>query len=142
MWLETLMEATRGISPKTLSERTKGHLPERTIIRILTGETAHPRIDTLIELGLAAGLSPQDLFSDTNVIVATETLAEVKEAAVEAEAKQEIVTAENEIIASKLAAAEARIVALESELALVKQDNAHKAELLAVYNYFTKIKVD
>lgn len=33
-------------------------------------------------------------------------------------------------------------LALEYELALAKHDNAHKAELLAVYNYFTNIKVD
>lgn len=135
MWNERIIEAKKAqnITPKMMSERTRGHLPERTIIRILNGETPNPRIDTIIELGAAVGLSPQELFADTNVVVATETLAEVKETA-------EVVEAEKDLALRELEALRAKTAAQEVEIALLKEKLQHKEELLAVYNYFTKIK--
>lgn len=135
MWNERIIEAKKaqGITPKMMSERTRGHLPERTIVRILSGETPNPRIDTIIELGAAVGLTPQELFADTNVIAATETLAEVKETAEVVEAEKDRALAELEMLRSKAAAQ-------ETEIALLKEKLQHKEELLAVYNYFTKIK--
>ena len=137
MWLETLKERAHGLSPRIISERTKGHLPERTVDRILSGETAAPRIDTIIEIGAALGLTPQEIFADTNFVVATESLAEAKEAAEEAavavEAEKDLAVAEMEMLRAKAAAQ-------ETEIALLKAKLQHKEELLAVYNYFTKIK--
>lgn len=149
MWNERIIEAKKaqGITPKMMSERTRGHLPERTIIRILSGETPNPRIDTIIELGASVGLTPQELFADTNAIVATETLAEVKETLAEtkenlAEVKEtaEVVEAEKDLAVAELNALRARISAQETEIAVLKEKLRHKEELLAVYNYFTKIK--
>lgn len=149
MWNERIIEAKKAqnITPKMMSERTRGHLPERTIIRILSGETPNPRIDTIIELGASVGLTPQELFADTNVIVATETLAEVKENLAEvketlAEVKEsaEVVEAEKDLAVAELNALRARISAQETEIAVLKEKLRHKEELLAVYNYFTKIK--
>lgn len=137
MWLETLKEKAHGLTPKTISDRTKGHLPERTIIRILNGETAAPRIDTLIELGSALGLTPQEIFADTNFVVATESLVEAKEAAEEAAV---VVEAEKDLAVAELEVLRAKAAAQETEIALLKAKLQHKEELLAVYNYFTKIK--
>ncbi|MBO5789558.1 MAG: helix-turn-helix transcriptional regulator [Clostridia bacterium] len=135
MWNERIIEAKKaqGITPKMMSERTRGHLPERTIVRILSGETPNPRIDTIIELGAAVGLTPQELFADTNAIAATETLAEVKETA-------EVVEAEKDLALAELVMLRAKAAAQETEIALLKEKLQHKEELLAVYNYFTKIK--
>lgn len=156
MWNERIIEAKKaqGITPKMMSERTHGHLPERTIIRILNGETPNPRIDTIIELGAAVGLTPQELFADTNVIVATETLAEVKENLAEvketlAETEEnlaeviesaEVVEAEKKLAVAEIDALRARVTAQETEIAVLKEKVRHQEELLAVYNYFTKIK--
>ena len=135
MWNERINEVkkAKGITAKMISERTHGHLPERTITRILSGETPNPRIDTIIELGAAVGLTPQELFADTNVVVATETLAELKETAEVVEAEKGLAIAELEMLRAKTAAQ-------ETEIALLKEKLKHKEELLAVYNYFTKIK--
>ena len=123
-----------------MSERTRGHLPERTIIRILSGETPNPRIDTIIELGASVGLTPQELFADTNAIVATETLAEVKETLAEVKESAEVVEAEKGIALAELEMLRTKSAAQEKEIALLKEKLQHKEELLAVYNYFTKIK--
>lgn len=135
MWNERIIEAKKaqGITPKIMSERTRGHLPERTIIRILSGETANPRIDTIIEMGAAVGLSPQELFADTNVVVATETLAEVKETAVVVEAERDLINAENEMLKAKVAA-------LTTEIELLKKELQHKEEIIALHNYYNKLR--
>ena len=77
MWRERIIEAkkSQGISTKTMSERTGGHLPERTITRILNGETEFPRIDTILELGQSVGLSAQEVFAETNSVATDYDLA-------------------------------------------------------------------
>jgi transcriptional regulator with XRE-family HTH domain len=134
------MEAKKaqGMTTKTISEKTRGHLPERTIARILSGETPNPRIDTIIELGAAVGLTPQELFADTNVIVATETLAEVKETLAEVQENVEIVEAEKGVVVAELEMLRAKVDAQEKEIAILKERLQHKEELLAVHNYYIK----
>ncbi len=133
MWLKNLQELKKrsGMSVKQIAEVTK--LPERTVNRILTGETDHPRIDTLYVIVTALGGTLNDIFAATNVVVATETLVEVKENAEVIEAEKDLAVAELEMLRAKTAAQ-------ETEIALLKEKLQHKEELLAVYNYFTKIK--
>ncbi len=135
MWLDRIIQAKEALhlSTKTMAERTGGHLPQRTISRILSGETATPRIDTIIELGAVVGLSPQEIFADTNVMIATETLAEVKETAEVAEAERDLIQAELEMLRAKTAAQ-------ETEIALLKERLQHKDEIIALHNYYIKLK--
>jgi transcriptional regulator with XRE-family HTH domain len=147
MWNERIIEAKKAqnITPKMMSERTRGHLPERTIIRILSGETPNPRIDTIIELGAAVGLTPQELFADTNVVVATETLVEVKETLAEVQETAEAVETEKDNVLAENEALKARNISLETEIQglkdeLARKESQHKDELLALVKYFTKIK--
>lgn len=134
MWRERILESKKAqkITPKTISDRTGGHLPERTVSRILSGETPNPRIDTIIELGAAVGLSPQELFADTNVVAATETFAEMKENVNVVEAERDLVFAENEMLKAKNAA-------LTTEIELLKKEIQHKDELLALHNYYKSV---
>jgi hypothetical protein len=133
MWLDRIIEEKEklGISPKTMSERTGGRLPEKTIIRILTRKTETPRIDTIIDLGASVGLTPNEIFADTCAVVAPVSLVDIKEAADVIEAEYEIIKAENEILKSKLSA-------YELEIELLKRELQHKEELLAVHNYYIK----
>lgn len=133
MWLDNLKELKKrtGMSPKQIADKTK--LPERTINRILSGETDHPRVDTVHLIVTALGGSLNDIFADTNVVVATESLVEVKETVEVVEAERDLIIAENEMLKTKTAAQ-------DIEIQLLKKELQHKEELLAVYNYFTKIK--
>lgn len=132
MWLDNLKELKKktGMSAKQIAD--KARLPERTVARILSGETDHPRIDTIGLIADAMGATMRDIFADTNVIVATETLTELKEAA-------EIVEAELDEAATKNEILETKIKALEMELALLKKDLQHKDELLAVHRQYLAI---
>ena len=133
MWLNNLKELKRNknLSAKQIAEKTK--LPERTVNRILAGETDHPRVDTLHLIVTALGGSLNDIFADTNVVVATETHAEVKETA-------EIVDAERKLVLAELEVLRAKTSAQETEILLLKEQLKHKEEILALINYFAKIK--
>lgn len=140
MWLDNLKELKKktGMSPKQIADKSK--LPERTVIRILSGETDHPRVDTLGLIVDAMGVTLRDIFADTNVIVATETLTEVKEVA-------EIVEAERDEVAIKNEMLEAKVNALTMEIELLKSQLQHKDELLSVHKQYlaiikSNIKVD
>lgn len=133
MWLDNLKELKKktGMSTKQIAEKT--HLPERTISRILAGETDHPYADTLDLIVKALGYDLGDIFADTKVIVATDDLVEIKENVDIVEAEHDRILIENEMLKTKNAA-------LTMEIELLKKELQHKEELLALHNYYNKLK--
>ena len=133
MWLDNLKELKKktGMSSKQIAEKT--HLPERTISRILAGETDHPYADTLDLIVKALGYDLGDIFADTKVIVATDDLVEIKENVDIVEAEHDRILVENEMLKTKNAA-------LTMEIELLKKELQHKEELLALHNYYNKLK--
>jgi transcriptional regulator with XRE-family HTH domain len=123
MWLNRLKELKKekGITTQQISAKTG--LPEKTISRILSGETDNPYVDTLQRIVTALGCSLDDIFADTNVVVATETFAEVKENANVAEAELVVITQENNSL-------KAEITALTHEIELLQKEIQHKDELI------------
>lgn len=108
-------------------------MPERTVSRIFSGETDHPYADTLDLIVKALGYDLGDIFADTGVVVATESLLEVKEIVDVTEAEKEAVRIENEMLKAKNAA-------LTTEIELLKKELLHKEELLALHNFYNKLK--
>ena len=133
MWLDRIIEEKEklGLTPKMMSERIDGRLPEKTIIRIITRKTETPRIDTIIDLGASVGLTPMEIFADTCAVVAPVELVGIKETADVIEAERDLIQAENDILKSKLSA-------YEMEIELLKNELRHKEELLAVHNFYIK----
>ena len=135
MWLDKLNELKKekGLTKKQIADKTG--LPERTIIRILAGETDNPYLTTLIPIVNALGGSLDDIFADTKVVVATETVAELQENVEVANAKKDLVLADYEILKEKYET-------LVKELDLTKVELAYTKKLLAVHEYYTKIKCE
>ena len=131
MWLENLNELkkSKGMTLKQIADATK--IPESTIKRIFAGETDDPYVSTIHRIVTVLGGSLDHILADTNAVLSTETLAEVKETAEVVEAERDLVLAELEMLRAKTATQEA-------EISLLKERLQHKEELLAVYNYFTK----
>ena len=132
MWLENLKELKKktGMTARQIAEKTR--LPERTINRILSGETDHPYADTLDLIVKAMGYDLGDIFSDTKVVVATDELVGIKEAVDVVEAERALVVVENEMLKAKNAA-------LTTENELLKKEIQHKDELLALHNYYKSV---
>jgi transcriptional regulator with XRE-family HTH domain len=133
MWLENLKELKKktGMSSKQIAEKT--NLPERTVTRILSGETDHPYVDTVFIIVTALGGTLNDIFADTKVIVATDELVEIKENVDVVEAERDLILVENEMLKTK-------VTALTTEIELLKKELQHKEELLALHNYYNKLK--
>lgn len=132
MWLKNLQELKKRSNKTSKQIAIETKLPERTVTRIFSGETEHPRIDTLYFIVTSLGGTLNDIFADTNVVVATETLAEVKENAGVVEAELDLVTVENDMLKAKVAA-------LTTEIELLRKELQHKDELLALHNYYNKL---
>ncbi len=133
MWLENLKELKKktGMSIKQIAD--KANLPEKTVNRILSGDTDHPRIDTLVLIVEAMGGKMSEIFADTSVVVASESLVEIKETA-------EVVEAENSVVSAKNDMLETKVAALTMEVELLKKELQHKEEIIALHNYYIKLK--
>ena len=117
MWLENLKELkkAKGMTTKQIADATK--IPESTIKRIFSGDTDNPYVDTVRRIAIALDSSLDEIFAETKVVVATETVN----------------TAELEMLRAKTSAQ-------ETEILLLKEQLKHKDEILALINYFAKIK--
>lgn len=133
MWLDNIKELKKktGMSVKQIAEKT--NLPERTINRIFSGDTDNPYVDTLHRIVKVLGGSLDDILANTKVVVGTESLAKLQENVVVVEAEKDLILAENTMLKEKVTA-----LTLENEL--LKTQLLHKEELLALHNYYNKIK--
>ena len=134
MWLDNLKELKKktGMSPKQIADKT--NLPERTVNRIFSGDTDNPYVDTLHRIVTVLGGSLDDILADTKVVVATESIVELKEKVDVIDAQNDLIGVENDMLRKKVAA-------LSTELELLKKELQHKEELLALHNYY-KIHIE
>jgi H2-forming N5,N10-methylenetetrahydromethanopterin dehydrogenase-like enzyme len=115
-------------------------LPERTITRILNGETEFPRIDTILELGQSVGLTAYEVFAETNSVVGDHDIA-VMQVQLEAQlADKELCDKEVKALEDEIVALKATIGALTAENDILRLKLEHKEEIIAIHNYYNKIK--
>lgn len=132
MWLEELKELkkTSGKSTHSIAEGTC--LPERTIIRIFSGETMNPSISTLIPIVNFLGGSFDEVFAESKMVVSDSTVTELKE-------NVEVMSAEKDLTDTKNKMLEDKVNALTLEVELLKKELLHKEELLALHNFYNKL---
>ena len=132
MLLENLKELKKrsGMTYEEIAEESKTSLS--TVKNIFSGK-CEPLASTLYRIVKAIGGSLDDVLADTNIVLSPKTLIEVQENA-------EVVEAERDLVIAELKMLRAKTTAQEAEIMLLKEKLQHKDELLAVYNYFTKIK--
>lgn len=135
MWLDNIKELKRnkGMSTKQIAEAT--NLPERTVARIFSGDTENPYVDTLHRIVTVLGGSLDDILADTKVVVGSESLVSLQENVNVVSAERDLIVAENAILKDK-------VCALTSENELLRLQLKHKEELLALHNYYNKLKMD
>ena len=135
MWLDNIKELKKKTSMSIKQIADKTNLPERTVSRIFSGDTDNPYMTTLIPIVNVLGGSLDDIFADTKVVVATQTVVELQENVETANTEKDLLLAENKILQDKVAV-------LTQENELLKMKLLHKEELLAVHNYYTKLKCE
>lgn len=129
MWRDKVIEAKaiRKITNKQIADYV--HASEKTIVRLLNGDTLFASLDLVLKVGEAVGLSAIELFNETNSIVGGDELIALHERLDCAEAELDRVrkeydslyselrdrTHELEIIKIKLESSE-RIISLQDEV--------------------------
>ena len=133
MWLDNLKELKKktGMSSKQIADKTS--LPERTVIRIFSGDTDNPYVDTLHRIVTVLGGSLDDILADTKVVVGEANLVTLQE-------NVEVVTAERDLIIAENAILKDKVVALTAENDMLKMEIKHKDEIIALHNYYNKLK--
>ena len=106
--------------------------PLSTVKRIFSGDS-EPLASTLYRIAKALKVSLDDILADTNVVLSPKTLIEVKENA-------EVVEAERDLVLVELEMLRAKTIAQDTEIQLLKERLQHKDELLALHNFYNKLK--
>lgn len=133
MWLENLKELKKktGMSVKQIAEKT--NLPERTVNRIFSGDTDNPYVDTLHRIVTVLGGSLDDILADTKVVVGDKNLAILQEDIDAITSERDRVVTENTVLKDK-------VTTLTNEIEMLKMQLMHKEEIIALHNYYNKIK--
>lgn len=139
MWRDKVNEArkTKNITIKMMSEKVR--LPEQTITRILTGKTATPRIDTVLDLGASVGLSPWELFSETTSVLGDKPLVMLQEELDQANAALSALQSEFAVLSEENTGLKLEKVSLQAEIDLLRMKLEHKEEIIALHNYYKSI---
>lgn len=131
MFRERIVEEKKrlNITAKSMSERSRMHIPEETISRVLSGRTPDPGVNTVVDLGETVGLAPYEIFMDSTLAAEFRTFLELKSKSEETETERIRIIAENEDLKTINTTLSQKIDMLEIKL-------AHKEELLALHNSY------
>ena len=132
MWRDKIIEAKKaqGITTKQMAERIKT-LPEETIRRILSGKTQTPRVDTVLDLGAAVGLSPYEIFEEASSYVGGESFKVLQ-------AELEALKAERESMIAENTALKDEVITLSHRNDILKIKLELKEEIILTHKYYIK----
>lgn len=132
MWRERIIEAkkAKNITAKMMAEKIR--IPETTIARILSGKTQTPRIDTVLDLGAAVGLTATELFAEAVSFIGDKDIAVLREELAGAQASIEAMKLEVSSLAEENAALKGELVTLKAEAALLQINLQHKEKIVAL----------
>ena len=131
MFRERILEEKKklGISAQSMSERSRMHITEETISRVLSGKTSDPGVSTVIDLGETVGLTPYEIFMDSTLASEFKAFLELKSKSEETETERISIIAENDSLKTINASLSQKIEKLEMQL-------EHTKELLALHDRY------
>lgn len=133
MWLDKLKELkkAKGMSSKQIAEETK--LPERTVVRIFSGDTDNPYVDTLRRIVDVLDGSLDDIFAEGSAVVGNKNLKMLQD-------ELDVTKAERDMLVAEASISKDKIAALTAENDLLKMQLKHKDEIISLHNYYNKLK--
>lgn len=125
---ERLVEEKKkaGISAESMSARSRLHLAEDTISRILSGKTSDPGICTLLDVCETLNIEPWEIFMDSTLASEFKVFLELKSKNEETEAERIRIIAENEDLKTQNLTLSQKIEKLEMKI-------EQKDEIIQVY---------
>ena len=129
MWLDNLKELKKekGLSSKQIAEMTS--LPERTVVRIFSGDTPNPYVDTLYRIVAVLDGSLDDVLADSKTVVGSKNLITLQSEVDRLTAENAMLTAENAVLKDKVG-----VLSAENDLLSMKLE--HKEEIVRLHNRY------
>ena len=142
MWLENLKEVKvrTGMSPRQIAE--KANVSEKSVSRVFSGESKNPGVDLVLKIITALGGSKSEIFAESGAVIGTQDLATLQAEVNRLTEENALLTQNLNIATLDLSIQKDKVTALESETALLKMQLKHKEELLAIHNYYNKLKLN
>ena len=132
MWLEKIKElkSVSGMNTRQIAE--KANMSEKTVTRILSGETDRPYMDTLYDIVSALGGSLDDLFAEGKARLASGDLIALQN-------DVDRLNAENGMLGAEIAVLKDKVVSLSTENDLLRMKLEHKDEIISLHNYYNSV---
>lgn len=129
MWLDNLKELKKEtrMSAKEIADKT--NLPERTVVRIFSGDTPNPYVDTLYRIVAVLGGSLDDVLADSKAVVGSKNLSALQ-------SDVDRLTAENGMLAAEIAMLKDKVGVLTAENDILQMKLQHKDEIISLHNYY------
>lgn len=136
MWLDNLKELkkAKGMTSKQIADAA--NLPERTVVRIFSGDTPNPYVDTLYRIVAILGGSLDDILADSKTVVGSKNLVTLQSEADNLSAENGLLKAENGLLQAENVMLKDKVGVLSTEIDLLKTKLEHKEEIIAVHNYY------
>lgn len=132
MWLDNLKELKKdkGISAKEIANLT--NLPERTVVRIFSGETPNPYVDTLYRIVAVLDGSLDDVLADSKTVVGSKNMVMLQ-------GEVDRLNSENVMLNAEITLLKDKVVALTAENDVMRNKLEHKEEIIRLHNYYSSI---
>ena len=117
----------KGLSSKQIAEET--NLPERTVVRIFSGDTPNPYVDTLYRIVAVLDGSLDDVLADSKTVVGSKNLITLQSEVDRLTAENAMLTAENAVLNDKVG-----VISAENDILRMKLE--HKEEIIRLHNRY------
>ena len=131
MWLTKLKELKQQAKLSNAQIAKLTNLPERTVVRIFSGETPNPYVDTIHRIVVVLNGSLDDILTDTSAVVGNASLAALHE-----ENERLKLEADNLRILNSVY--QERITSLAAEVANLRTQIEHKDQIIALHEYYNQ----
>ena len=138
MWLDIIKERRKelGYTVKHIAQEAK--LPERTVSRVFSGETALPYADTLYRIAVVLDLSLDELLADSKAVVGGKNYVVLHEEVDTLAADVEKLNSELALVSAENAVLKDKICVLTAENDILRLKLEHKEEIITLHNYYMK----
>ena len=139
-WLINLIELYNrsGKSFKQIAESE--NIAEKSVSNVFLGKAKSPGVDLVCKIIHALGGHRNEIFCESGAVIGGQDLATLQDQVDTLTEENTTLKTEKDLAVAELEILRNKTALQEAEIGLLKERLQHKDELLAVYNYFTKIK--
>lgn len=139
-WLINLIEIYNRVGKPFKQIAEEQGLAEKSVSNVFLIKSKNPGVDLIRRILTSLGAQWREIFGESGAVIGGQDLATLQEQVDTLSAENATLKTEKDLAVAELEILRNKSALQESEISLLKERLQHKDELLAVYNFFTKIK--